>query len=180
MMQPILRVKKGAPVYDDAAPSRTHPEVMAALRARRARAEHSQRRRRRGGRGLLLVLLAAVGLFLVWTMLSRSTPDRATVGGWQAILRATRSGDTLILGVTFIAQQGTTVSAARPQDVSIGFSVTGAATRPATAAALDKSPVTIREDIPFTDAMTVARAVVRMGSASVSLKTGVLATSARP
>ena len=171
---PVLRVKKGAPVYDDAAPSRTHPDVLTALRARRARADRSLRRRRAGGRGLLIVLLAAVGLFIVWTMTQKpATDDRGTAGGWQAILRATHSADTLILGVTFIAREGTILSAGGPPDVSIDFSVTRTDVHRSASGALDRSPLTIRADIPFAAGMTEARAVVKIGTASVSLRTRV-------
>ena len=170
MKPPILRVKKNATIYDDDAPSRTHPEVRAAWRARKAAEEEASQRKGPGGRrAVLAVLVIAAGLFLVWSLLPRSYSDRSTVGGWQAILRATLSSDTLIVGVTFIA----TPKAVANAGTEIDFTVTGTDVHRAASQSLEKSPMTIREDIPFLAGMKVVHATVRIGNESATIVTGI-------
>jgi hypothetical protein len=166
MKHPVLRVKKGATVYDDDAPLSGRPEVREAWRVRRAVILEARSRKSRGrGRTLLIAVSALAVFFLLWSILPRSYPDRATLGGWQAILRATHSGDTLIVGVTFIAAE-----AGGEPTADIQIDVAGTDVSRTLSRALDKTPMTVREDIPFVAGMKEVRARVRIGEASADLR----------
>jgi hypothetical protein len=172
MKQPILRIKKDAIVYDDRAPSRSHPEIRAAWRARlAAEEEHVNRKGPGGRRALFSLLIMAAGLFLVWSLLPRQSSDRATIAGWQVILRAAHSGDALIVGVTFVvASAGPTGTA---PTAAIDFTVAGTEIRRPASGVLEKSPMTIRQDIPYASGMKRVGAVVRIGGESATLATAV-------
>jgi hypothetical protein len=99
MNHPVLRVKKGVPLYDDSQEEREPPRREPTPAARRRMRPGS--RRRRGGLTFLPLLVLALALVFVFRVMPRKPPNTATLAGWDLVLRAAPHEGALLVGVTF-------------------------------------------------------------------------------
>jgi hypothetical protein len=164
MDHPVLRVRKGAQVYDDRAASGFDAEARKAmLEAKRALASGRGRRKKRRGRlAFLPLLILALGLVAVIRLAPRGPQSRATISGWQATLRASRAGDELVVGVTFELRPSSAPAAAADASVRVDFG--GTADSAVISAPLERSPMTLYARAPAPPAGTRVSAEVRVAA----------------
>jgi hypothetical protein len=140
MKQPVIRVKKGAVIYDDrqaaadAQPWR--PRLTPAGRSRR-------RPPRRGSVFFPLLVLAAALALVFWILPARRSTNSAVLDGWKAELRAEVFEGALLAGVTFIRAGDAPVPNPPPIAI-VRFLVSGTGERIAVTEALERSPYTVR------------------------------------
>ena len=194
MKNPVLRVRKGAEVYDDSlaeserrlhaaeAAAQRHPPAWNAATAPAARGSGRKRRRphaRRAGMTFLPLVVLAIGLVVVFRIIPRPPTNRASLAGWQAVLHATPYGNTLLLSVTFT--HGTPSSPLAPETppalASVQFFLQDTGERLTLAEALVKSPMTIRGQLPYRANVKKVQAEVSVGAEK---KTLILAARAAP
>ena len=193
MKNPVLRVRKGAEVYDDSlaeserrlhaaeAAAQRHPPASNAARSGRnaatapaARGSGRKRRRphaRRAGMTFLPLVVLAIGLVVVFRIIPRPPTNRASLAGWQAVLHATPYGNTLLLSVTFT--HGTPSSPLAPETppalASVQFFLQDTGERLTLAEALVKSPMTIRGQLPYRANVKKVQAEVSVGAEKKTL-----------
>jgi hypothetical protein len=115
------------------------------------------------------LLILALGIFVVARYVPRSPTDRATLAGWQIILRATPYGDALIVGVTFIALSPTGL-AGSPPAASVDFLLLGTGERLSLLGNLEKSPMTLRGRLPYSKKIQRVQAEVSIAGQSRTLQ----------
>ncbi len=168
MKTPVLHVKKGATVYDDALQEET-PELPSETGG-------SRPGRRRG----LLFLPLLVVVMAAAAVLQLSAPrNSAQFRGWTASLRAVPYGDMLLLSVTFTSRQGsaggtdsTSPDGAQPAaavsvmlpDTGQTIELSGEIAPPAT---------TLRAQLPLDSAVRTVRAEIEIGGEKHSVTAGV-------
>jgi hypothetical protein len=94
--------------------------------------------------------------------------NRTVINGWQATLRATSYQGRLIIGVTFIAS-----APANHTDVpeaTARLSLPGTREQVFIAGTLDKSPITLRGDLPRIPGAKRVQAEVSIGGARGTLR----------
>ncbi len=162
MKHPTLSVKKNSYVYDDTA-SKQGPQAYPASTRIPVR-EHRTTRPRKSRRGLtfLPLLVLALGLVVVFRFIPRSPADRTTLAGWQVVLRATVVDGSLIVGVTFIAGQKTLVSPQATSEASVQVTLPDTGNRLTLSGLLEKSPMTLRGEVPYTPRMKHVEATVSL------------------
>jgi len=140
MKPPIIRIKKGATVYDDAEQERDVLRPPPPPHRRPA-----PRRRNPGGRSVLAPLIAvAAGIFIVFRVVPHAPASRAAIAGWQATLEVDRHDEELIVGVTFLARS----RPASRQEATARVSLRGTGEQVFLAGDLDRSPMTLRGRLP--------------------------------
>jgi hypothetical protein len=115
----------------------------------------------------------AFGLVIVFQVIPRSPQDRATLAGWQAVLRATRAGEKLIVGVTFIAEQSTIVSPVNRAEATVQILIPGTGDRMTLSGPLQRSPITLRGELAFSARMSKVQAEVSLLDAHAALRVAV-------
>jgi hypothetical protein len=170
---PVLRIKKGSVVYDDRNAQVASEIPRPALPG--TRPLRSRGRRRRGGRLTFFPLLViAAGLFIFFRIIPNAPVGKTVLSGWQVILRATPIQDRLIIGVTFISTAPSN-TAAQPapgtpvQEADARITLSGTGEQVFVSGDLDKSPVTIRGDLPRISGVKRIQAEVSIGSAHASM-----------
>jgi hypothetical protein len=162
MKHPVLNVKKDAVVYDD-----TEARLSSGLPRPPLPGSgpfFSRRRRKRGIPLTFLPLVAiAAGLFIVLRLVPNTPVNRVTIEGWQATLRVTPYQGKLIIGVTFLSSAAVPVDPADAQEATVAVSLPGTGEQVLVAAALVKSPITLRGDLPRAAGAKKVQAVVRVG-----------------
>ncbi len=174
MKQPVLRVKKGAIVYDDAAAMEASGLPRPALPGTGPLG--TRRRKRRSGRFTYFPLvIVALGLFLLFRIVPNTPVTRATLAGWQVTLHVTPYGDTLIVGVTFVSRsplkepvKGSPAGSEVP-DATVRLSLPGTGEHAFLAATLVKSPMTVRGELPWLPGAQKVQAQISVGTAHVTL-----------
>jgi hypothetical protein len=171
---PVLRIKKGSVVYDDRNAQFASEIPRPALPG--TRPLRSRRGRRRGGRLTFFPLLViAAGLFIFFRIIPNAPVGKTVLSGWQVILRATPIQDRLIVGVTFISTAGSNNTAAQPapgapvQEADARITLPGTGEQVFVSGDLDKSPMTIRGDLPRISGVKRVQAEVSIGSAHASM-----------
>jgi hypothetical protein len=174
MKQPVLRVKKGATIYDDTAAMEASGLPRPALPG--SGPLKSRRRKRRGGRLTYFpLLIIAVGLFILFRIVPSTPVSRATLSGWQVTLHVTPYNDTLIVGVTFVSRaplkgpikgspEGTEVP-----EATVHVSLPGTGQQAFLTGNLGKSPMTLRGELPWLQKAKKVQAEIRVGNARVTL-----------
>jgi hypothetical protein len=169
MKHPVLKVKKDAVIYDDHAAAKEARRLLAPdLREMRA-ARPRRARGRRAGLSTASLLVAAIGVFLVFRQLPHNGVPRAELAGWQVTLRGTPHEGSLIVGLTFVSgTTGASPEAGARSAIAI-VTLTGTDERLELEGALDRSPLTLRGEVPFTTVARTVRAEVTLGSSHVVL-----------
>jgi hypothetical protein len=172
MKQPVLRVKKGAVVYDDTAAREASELPRPALPG--SGPLGSRRRKRRVGRFTYLpLLIIALGLFILFRIIPNTPVGRATVSGWQVTLHVTPYKDTLIVGVTFLApRKGPSPELpvrTEPPEARVRLSLPGTGEQAFLAGDLVRSPMTLRGELPWLPNAKKVQAEISIGTARVTL-----------
>lgn len=168
MKHPVLTIKKGAVVYDDTEARRASELPRPALPGTGPFV--SRRSRKRGIPLTFLPLLAiAMGLFILFRIVPNTPVNRAIVAGWQVTLRATPYQDRLIIGVTFLSTVPVAANSSDVPEATARFSLPGTGERAFVAGALEKSPMTLRADLPHLAGSKKVQAEVSIGSARATL-----------
>jgi hypothetical protein len=175
MKHPILHVKKGATVYDEEEARKETRRLLQPTLAKLRAARHPRARTRSAGLSTVALLVVAVGIFVVFRQASEV--PRATIEGWRVILRATPHDGLIIVGVTFIdaseppsaVPNGPTGTPKVTPRASIRVSIPGTEERLDLAGALDRSPMTLRGELPGLAKARRVRAEVTIGSRSKTL-----------
>ena len=153
MKNPVLRIRKGAEVYDDTSRPAQRPEDE----------EPAPRRRRRGWMGRLVFLPLAVLALAVGAFLALSPSGRtARFPGWDVRLDAVTYGDLLLVAFTFTARGAAAGASPAPHaQLHVVLPDTGAAAD----LSGDLTPPTtvIRGQLPMTPAVRKVQAEVLIG-----------------
>jgi hypothetical protein len=175
MKGPVLRIKKGAPSYDDnqqepAAPSPA-PQQQTRTRARAP-----------GGRGrltLLPILVLLLALAVVFRVLPRTPTNRALIGGWNTTLHATPYEGELLVAVTFIKDglPGVVSPAADGPQAAVRVLLPDTGEEISFGGVLSKSPITLRGQMTFTTRVKSVRAEVSVGAEKKTLRLSARARS---
>ncbi len=169
MTPPILRVKKGAVIYDDTEARRAAEErPWRALPGGPGRPDPHEKGRRIRLTYLPLLILA-VGLFATFYLAQHRPANRAVMEGWQVILRATPYQDRLIVGLTFIAGSSIPESPAGPPRARALVVLEGTGTRITLEGTLEKSPMTLRGEMPYSPGGRRVRAEISVDGARRAL-----------
>jgi hypothetical protein len=167
MKNPILRVKKGVPVYDD---SQEEPPRRPAVPVTRSRTRPGRRRGPRGGLTFFPLLILALALVFVFRVIPRKPSNVATVAGWETVLRAAPYEGAVLVGVTFTRPAGSPVPEPPPVALVRFFSPqTGE--KQALMETLVRSPFTIHASMKDEAAVRSVQAEVIIGDQKKTLIT---------
>jgi hypothetical protein len=168
MTHPVLRIKKGAAVYDDT--EARHASEIPRLALPGSGPLPSRRRRRRGiPLTFVPLLVIALGLFILFRVVPNTPVQRSVVSGWQVTLRVTPYQDRLIVGVTFISSAPVPANQADMPEATARLSLPGTGEQAFIAGTLDKSPMTLRGELPRLGNAKRVKAEVSIGSAHAAL-----------
>lgn len=174
MKQPVVRIKKGAIIYDDTAAREASELPRPALPGSRPLA--SSRRKRRGVRLTFFPLVViALGLFMLFRIVPNTPVTRATLSGWQVTLHVTPYRDTLIVGVTFLSStpvqvpgEGSPAGSGLP-GAAVRLSLPGTGRQAFVAGDLVKSPMTLHGELPWLKSAKKVQAEISVGNTHVTL-----------
>ena len=172
MKQPVLRVRKGAEIYDDSlAESERRAQAKEIAAQRHPPTGRRRLKKRRVRMTFLPLVVLAIGLVLVFRIIPRTPTNRASLAGWDAILRATPYGNTLLLSVTFIHGTASPPLAPEipPTIASVRFFLQGTEERLSLEEALVKSPMTVRGQLPWSARVKKVQAEVSIGTENKTL-----------
>ena len=117
----------------------------------------------------LPLIVIALGLFILFRLAPNTPVHRAVVGRWQATLRATPYQDTLIIGVTFLSSSDASTNVADVVEAKVRMSLPGTGEQVLVAGMLEKSPMTLRADLPRVAGAKKVQAEVSIGNAKATL-----------
>jgi hypothetical protein len=163
MKHPVLSIKKGAEFYDDARPEANRPVRHP------PHPPPSTPPRKRGRASFFPLLFLALAVLAVLRFMPHGPTDRATVAGWQVVLRATPHEETLIIGVTFIAAKPVEGSTENPPDASVHVVAPDTGAELTLSGQLTKSPMTLRGELPYSVALKRIQADVTVAGAKTRL-----------
>jgi hypothetical protein len=170
MKNPVLHVKKGAALYDDLpAGSNLQPPRQGEQTGRTHTRKFPRSPRRRGRFAWVPLAILAIVLVIVVRVVPRGPTNRATMMGWEAVLRAMPYGDMLLVSVTFIraAPPGPNEPSAPRAAVHVVLPETGE--QLSLSENLSKSPMTLRAQIRPTHAVRKVLATVSVGKETRTL-----------
>lgn len=174
MKPPVLRIKKGAIIYDDTAAREASEAAHPALPGRKP-ATSRRRKRRSAGLTYFPLVIIAVGLFILFRIVPNTPVGRAAVSGWQATLHVTPYGDRLIVGVTFLSRTPLKTRSpgspegAEPVEAMVRFSLAGTGEQQFVAGDLVRSPMTLRGELPWLPGAKKVQAEVSVGTSRATL-----------
>jgi hypothetical protein len=127
---------------------------------------------RRGGRlpSLLPVLLMVLAAAVLLPRLMR-TSSRATIAGYEAVLRASPYQDALLVSVTFASASGRKQAAPAPE-VSVAFVLPDTGERLLVSELLEPGPSTLRGKMRYNGSEKKLTAMVRIGANQAVLSLG--------
>jgi len=173
MKNPVLRIRKGTPVYDDSAEQEAPPA--------RATAVPGRSRGRPAPRAGRLVLLPLFALALALIVLFRVLPgqgNRAVIGGWNTTLRATAYQDSLLVALTFVKEdRGGAATAGEKPLVEARIVLPDTGQEISLSGVLSKSPTTLRGQMDYSARVRQVRAEVTVGKDRRTLR---LSARAKP
>jgi hypothetical protein len=155
---PVFRIKKGAPVYDDSQEKPPSPSVTEP--APRGRARRAPRRGRLGLLPLVALVLAAVVVFRV---LPRGQANRAVIGGWSTTLRAAAKQEALLVSVTFVKEGPGGVSSGAGSAAVVKIVLPDTGQEMSLSGVLSKSPLTLRGEMDYSARVRRVQAEVSVG-----------------
>ena len=164
---PILKVKKGARVYDDTA-AQEESEYPRPPLPGSGPLPRGRRRRRAGRYTYFPLVIVAIGLFIFFQVAPNTPVSRGSLPGWQVTLHVTPYNDTLIVGVTFVSQAPVEPGGGAAH-ASMIISLPGTDEQVFVSGDLDRSPMTLRGTVPWLRAAAKVQALVGIGSAHVTL-----------
>jgi len=130
---------------------------------------------------LLPLLVVALVVVLVYKFVIPRSSSRATLSGYEAVLRASLYADALFVSVTFtpVAGAGRTAGSARdspaadgPPTASVSFALPDTGELLLLSEALGEGPSTIRGKMRYIGKERKLTAVVRLGGKAASLSLG--------
>jgi hypothetical protein len=152
---PVLRVRKGVPLYDDAPPDLPTPDPKPAVPA------PSRRKRRRRGR-LIFFPLMVIALVVAGLTLWAPSPGTARFPGWQARLEASASGERIVVAVTFTARGG----AGRVSQARVHASLPDTGDAVDFAGAIESPAATLSGELPLPSSVKSLRADITVDGVS--------------
>ena len=167
MKPPVLKVKKGAQVYDDAAAQEESLYPRPALPGS-GPLPRGRRRRRAGRYTYFPLVIVAIGLFIFFQVAPNTPVSRGSLSGWQVTLHVTPYNDTLIVGVTFVSRAPVEAGASTAQ-ASVLVSLPGTDEQVFVSGDLERSPMTLRGTVLWLRAAAKVQAKVSIGSAHLTL-----------
>jgi hypothetical protein len=180
MKQPILHVKKGADLYNDADESGPLPDVGTPARQKRPGRGAIRQLLRRGGSTFLPLVVIALALLLVFREIPRGPGPRASILGWDVALRAMPYQGSLLVGVTFIRRgaesAGYRGAGAEAQTATVKFLARETGEGVAATEQLSRSPITLSGRLGDTGKVKTVAAEVAIGAE----KTILVATVQQP
>ena len=169
MKHPVLKIKKGAVVYDDTEARRASELPRPALPG--SGPFLSRRRRRKGiPAPFFPLLVVAVGVFIFFQIIPNAPIRRVVIDGWQATLRATPYQGRLIIGVTFISGAPVPADRAGAPTATVRLFLPGTGAQAFVAGPLDKSPMTLRGELPRIASAKRVQADIFIGKAHATLR----------
>jgi hypothetical protein len=162
MKHPVLTIKKGAEYYDDVHPERNRP-------VRRRLKPLPAPIKKRSRLAFFPLLFLALVVLAVLRFMPHGPTDRAAVGGWDVVLRATPHEGTLIIGVTFVASTQVQGSIQNAPDALIHIVAPDTGGELTLSGVLSKSPMTLRGELPYSVKLKRLQADVTVGSARARL-----------
>jgi hypothetical protein len=170
MKNPVLHVKKDAERYDDPpAGSNLQPPRQGAQTGRTIARKSSRSPRRRRRFTFVPLVILAIMLVIVVRVVPRGPTNRATIMGWDTVLRAMPYEDMLLVSVTFIqaAPPGPNGPPAPRAVVRVVLPETGE--QLSLSEDLSKSPMTLRGQMRPTHAVKKVLATVSVGKETRTL-----------
>jgi hypothetical protein len=164
---PVLKVKKGAKVYDDTASQEASEYPRPALPGS-GPLPRGRRRRRAGRYTYFPLVIVAIGLFIFFQVAPNTPVSRGSLSGWEVTLHVTPYNDTLIVGVTFVSRAPVEGSGGAAQ-ASVRVSLPGTPEAVSVAGDLEKSPMTLRGTVPWLRAAAKVQAQVSIGGDHLTL-----------
>jgi hypothetical protein len=165
MKNPVLRIRKGIPVYDDRQedlppPPRTPDPPRPRWRPAR----------RRGRLTVLPLLALALALVVVFRVLPRAQTNRAVIGGWNTTLRASAHQDSLLVSVTFVKEAAAGVPIVDGPQAAVRIVLPDTGQETILTGVLSKSPITLRGQMGYSARVTRVQADVSVGSDRKTLR----------
>ena len=169
MKHPVLKIKKSAVVYDDTEARRASELPRPALPGT---GPFFSRRRRRKGIPITFfpLLVVAIGLFILFQVVPNAAVRRSVLNGWQATLRATPYQGRLIVGVTFISNAPAAGNTGDAPEATARLSLPGTGEQVFVAGRLEKSPLTLRGELPRIPGVKKVQAEIAVGNARATLR----------
>jgi hypothetical protein len=170
MKNPVLHIKKGVERYVDPSPgSEAQPSGQRRLSDRPLQRKAAPLRRGRLTFFPLLVL--AIALVFVFRIIPRAPMNRATLMGWDAVLRAMPYGEVVLVSVTFIEKghPGADLSGRPAPRAAVRFLLPDTGEQLSLSEDLVKSPTTLRGQMPYTVSVRRVLATVSIGTETRTL-----------
>jgi hypothetical protein len=167
MKNPVLHIKKGIELYDAPSAGRpSEPARRSALGERGYQGKAPRTSRRRGRMTLFPLLVLAIALVFVFRLIPRAPTNRATLGGWDVVLRATPYGEALLVSVTFTQGAASAAAAAgRPAPLAtVRFILPDTGEHLTLADDIPKSPTTLRARLHYGEGVNKVVATVSVGT----------------
>jgi hypothetical protein len=174
MKHPVLKIRKGAIIYDDTA-AREASEFPHPALPGKGPARSRRRKKRSAGFTYFPLVIIAVGLFVLFRIVPNTPVGRVAVSGWQATLHVTPHGGRLIVGVTFLSKSPLKLRSpefpggAEPVEAIVRFSLAGTGEQQFVAGDLVKSPMTLRGELPWVAGAKKVQAEVSVGTSRATL-----------
>ena len=178
MKNPVLHIKKGVEVYEDPhAGSEPQPPRPRAPTVRTFPRKPSRSPGRRGRLAFVPLVVVAIVLVVVFRIVPRAPTNRATMMGWNTVLRAMPYGDMLLVSVTFIQAASPGPNGPPAQKVVVHVLLPETGEQLMLSEDLMRSPTTLRGQMRPTQAVERFLATVSIGNQTRTLT---LAARTRP
>lgn len=172
MKNPVLHIKKGVERYvDHPLGSELQPPSQRRLGDRHMQGKGSRPPLRRGRLTFFPLLILAIALVFVFRIMPRAPLNRATLMGWDVVLRAMPYGEALLVSVTFLekTKPGADLSGRPVPRAAVRFLQPDTGEQLSLSEDLVKSPTTLHGQMPYTGAVRKVLATVSIGTETRTL-----------
>ncbi|MGD0724005.1 MAG: hypothetical protein ABSB63_00395 [Spirochaetia bacterium] len=172
MKNPVLHIKKGVEQYFDPPPgSGPQPPGQRRPGDRPLQGKLLRSAPRRSRLTFFPLLILAIALVVVFRIVPRAPTNRATLMGWNVVLRAMPYGEALLVSVTFIekARPGVDPGGRPAPRAAVRFVLPDTGEQLTLSEDLLKSPTTLHGQMPYTDAVRKVLATVNVGTETRTL-----------